>query len=250
MLTKPLQRKKNTEKGAVFIEILLGLPVMLALIFIFIGFGSLINAREALSSAVGNGLRLARTRGDIVRMRGPAALPSLSNSDASCEDRYGLLEYGVALDQGSFAKMGAWNAEGAFPQVSRNCESFATAFPYYYYLALAYTYEGMRRSVSNLRYPCDLPSVINTDGAGCLKCVFLNPQQAGSGHPLRPYPAPLSNLINEQRFGLRCEYAPNELSVKLALRILNIFGSQSANSSTVNNEGVGTLTVTAFSSAP
>ena len=180
----------NRESGVALIETIIVLPLFLILVFFFIWLGSALNAKAALTSAVGQAVRLAITRGNEFTIPTPlfAVVDEWQNStevippSALTE----VLCHGIEPDkcitiyqQCTYGRLfGIANVPGGIRQVPRE-----------YLYAMIYLNEAMRQSLGGMvKFPCkpdtssvglcpadiydaiaDAPS-----GEGCMLCIFLD----------------------------------------------------------------------------
>jgi len=221
------KRDYQTDKGGVFVEIILSLPLFLLCVFILMWAGFTYESKTALISAVNNGVRLAITRGQPELMR-VEVIPEISSWDGSCPEAGNfpapLVKYFVNGQVGGTLCQ-AYQAllKGVPPMCypgSEPCEldnqinildlDFKDA-PDSYLYALVYVKEALKLSLgaNNVRYPCD-PRAL--DGSGCLRCVFEDIFDE----------AP----INQEQMVLHCEYQPYNMLIRPINALLRIIAAK------------------------
>jgi hypothetical protein len=171
--------------GAVFLELLLGLPVMLMVIWLFIYIGIIFNLRASLTSAMDNSVRNALPRSAL-----SLSLPPGRFLYGALDDLCGALSSSdPKLDQLLFS--GVDRAEGLtyYDNQSRHwkdwyggsnsvdtAQGLFCSQPLHNLYAIIFTSVIMKNAVGNtIRYPCDPLSSERGHGAGCMSCIALNP---------------------------------------------------------------------------
>lgn len=222
--------RRRTFRGSVLIDAMLTIPILLAVVFFATWFGSTLNAKVSLASALGNGIRLGLTRGDIARA-GSALIPDLDNAASSlipCNDikgnpARGWLVQNIPDDQIA-AVFGGTSSGGGNPpdliftmhQPIEGSDPYEciTQLPVQYMYTLAYVKEALVMSLgSNIKFPCRRDDT----SAGCVRCHFINPITLGDDI-LR------ADVLPTDRLGLECLYKPHVFALDKIWRLLS-FGA-------------------------
>lgn len=198
------------ERGVTFVEVALTLPIFLAFILFFTWMGMVWGARSSLTSAMGNGVRLAVTRGNEELM-GKQVYPEIQNRDVSHLEK--LL---VSPDL---------REAGALSYYDEKLFGFPVTddvnVPPEYLYALAYTLQAMSQSEGGqVRYPCDPNGNGADSGAGCVSCGFID---------TAPFGKALPTDANEagKIFAMQCDFQPPLSLLSPAIKMLGaIIGSQ------------------------
>lgn len=171
------------EQGASLVEIVIGLPLVLAVILFLLWMVAILNARSGFQSAVVNGVRLAVTRGDSPLVGFHAGLVG---GDTGLIPNLELWQAGTAaLPDILYHGVDPADAEAYYNDIlNKSCGTgfcgvvdgdFTVQYdaPRSYAYTLAYVYESVRKIVGeSARFPCD-PT--EADGDGCIRCRFLHP---------------------------------------------------------------------------
>lgn len=218
------KRVGYSEAGVAFIEIAIGMPIFLAMIFLLLWLTTMSNAKTALTAAVAIGTRAGGTRGDSELMNYDRWLISTSSQ----RDHESLLapidkfmfstNY---FDLGAKSLLVSPDLEAKFttpslldiPVPGGKGKSFPTPLdcPTCTY-SLVYIYEYMKGSIGgDVRYPCD-PGDPNDQrrGEACLHCYF-RPLDAGG--------------IRTDSYGVTCRYSPAQPLHRAILNLLGGLGS-------------------------
>ena len=175
-------------RGVTAIEVLVGIPIFLVVILYLLWIPVTNNAAASLSAAVGNGLRLGITRGNLEMMgvdprltqgSGRGVIPAIEQFQAS-GNFSGVKDFFASPDL-------APHAQAIYDYWSQRV--FSRPFhqlPLEYLFTIAYINIAMKRSHGKgLRFPC-LPQETSShiastgyddpfDGRECLMCRFINP---------------------------------------------------------------------------
>ncbi len=201
------------------VEIAIAMPIFLFFVYIFIWLAVARNQITSFSSAVHFGTRLSITRGkkevmgyDPLSENGLIPVldkTTIDSNDAivksilSTEDLENSMSY--TYDEWSQETLGLNFNE----------------LPNYYFYALAFIYQSLKRSVGNsVRFPCDPKDPHNNDpqkGDMCLKCTFINPK---ANDPYDGSPAYELETLNKS-IGVICQYALPGLLPKLIGKTVN-----------------------------
>ena len=160
------------------VEAAILLPLFLFGVFFLLWIAVSVNARNGLTSAVENGVRLSLTRGqvELVGSRAGSLLSAVSAATSGGFTPGGqvatLLHRGKALSP--------WGGGGWYMQEWRKTfgnSVNASEIPPHYVMALAQTYEALVHSigVAGLSFPCDPRGTGPNDGPGCARCTNLHP---------------------------------------------------------------------------
>jgi len=219
-MPKILTSNQN-QSGAALIELAIVLPLFLGLLFGVLWVSQLYHAQSTLTTAVGNALRLGITRGnheeigdDVISdiqgyvLEAQSASPRLKSflisgdfGSDSLEDLYGNLNPEI-LD------------------LLEGISSLQNVSPQYLY-AMVYIKLAMKNSLGPaVRFPCNPdPGPGETDdGAGCLLCVYKNPD---TPHLDIPYP------VNEpmdfpNRIAIECRYQPGGVLSRVVHNLIGL----------------------------
>lgn len=211
-------RYRARRGGVTLIETAIGLPLFLAAVLIVVWLALTYNAESALSSAVGNAVRLAVTRGNRILMGfDPQSAEGLIDpleafhlSGVWTPEVKRLLASGDRQDDAA-AVYDAWAAEVFGVGLNQ--------LPPQYLYALAYTNQYMRAGVgAGVRFPCDPGLEPPRGGAGCMACRFINPDYSRA-RGIGLY-SPYDGAAPIDRFGMVCEYAPDLVLVRPILELL------------------------------
>ncbi len=166
------------------VETAILLPLFLFGVLFFLWLAVTVNARNSLSSAIENGVRLAfsRGQGQLVGIRAGGLLSSVQNSltggsfnPPSGSPVTALLHRGNAPSP--------FGGGGWYMQEWRRTfgpSTNANDIPPHYVMALAQTYEGLVHSIGpSLRFPCDPRGAGPNNGPGCARCTNLHPMSIG-----------------------------------------------------------------------
>ena len=215
----------SRERGVSLVEVAIALPLFLAGIFLVIWIGYMLNVTSSFVTSATRAVRLSVTRGNPLNF----------------EDNHIITKVGEWLESGNPFPSDARVQE----LLSHNLETWNDAQYYYecascapspdkqttyamqehlvdldpeYTYMLIYMYEGMRMSVGDsIRYPCN-PE--NSDGSGCLRCVFLNPETAETE------PGG-SATISQNAFGFECHFQPDHGMMQPVINMLNLITGDS-----------------------
>jgi hypothetical protein len=206
--------RKQNQSAATLIELVIAIPVVLAVIFFIISLSLALNAKFSLHSAMGNAVRLAFTRSDVYRLGMDGHNVLFQNSPNP--PNVGMLPKVHAWYEGqspSFSNMpeGFWKGIDqnelennmknlVFEYFDDNTNLSPKDVPISYYYTLFYTYQAMESSIGgSLKYPCP------TEQPWCLLCQFHHPEiQAALNTPyLGPFP-----LTNTETIHFRCRIRP------------------------------------------
>lgn len=176
-------------RGSVFIETALTFPFLFAVVLIFLWTGYIYNAKNGLVSAIGNGARLAFTRGDVDKSGLSGLLPEVDNWYYSSAAFPELL----SNQDDKAAALAAYN-QNLSVEYSDPLYTIDNA-PLSYLYAIVYTVQAMKETVGAVNYPC-----LRDDEIGCLTCYPANPLK----HEI---------IKGQNGFGLSCEYRPSGLFI-------------------------------------
>lgn len=223
-----MSRKNHLdEQGAYLVELVLVLPFLLALMFMFIWLAIYIQSQISFTSAVNNGVRLAVTRGNAQLMgfsTGQGIIPSLESSDIWSNESEPLFCHRIeTLPCKEFYN--SWSARNfnglSFTQLSKDAV-----------YAVAYVNEAVRLSVGDsVRFPCNPNGTPATDGQeeddgqGCLSCEVVT----SSGAAL--------STATKKRLTISCNFQPIVYPYSTAMNLLGqiIGGSQNPSKKFVIN---------------
>jgi len=203
--------KCSNSKGGILIESAILFPIFLMGIFFCCWLGVTWNAKSSLTDAVSRAVRLAITRGDPSQ----AGVPPIADVDDWVNNKgspdmarvTALLSRGVDFNDAQIyynnRSLGA-----VFAGMSLNKVSGSPGMPLGYSYALIYLYEYLKQSIGpSIRYPCDpYGNGAHDDGAGCISCVFMNPDcKTVSG--TNEFDAYHGN-VPDNRIGMECTFQP------------------------------------------
>ena len=173
-MEKDREQQHAREKGAIFIEMLIGFPIFLLTITFFLAVASYLEQKNTLTAAVNDGVRLAMGRANPLGT--PLALWAYNDDTAPTVDKNKILALLVhpslrgTISSHEAAMTGGPAADGPYCALKGHLQDISD-IPSFYVAAPAYIYERMSVSLgSAVRYPCNPYS--NT-GAGCLRCMFF-----------------------------------------------------------------------------
>lgn len=196
-----LSQRCKSSRGAVFIEIAIGAPFFLAIIFACLWLGYALLTVITIRSSVINAVVAASTRGNS-GLVGSDLIPELNNYNGDFSSVENLLTDGSGLT-GAAAKAFYDNEViGSYPNAS-GLEDLPKEALYALYFALI----GMEKNLGSgiVRYPCDPAGSGPFDGPGCLACRFMSLNELAAD-----LNETLFNNITHQipfdRIGLRCSY--------------------------------------------
>lgn len=193
--------KKNKEDGVALVEIAVSLPVVLALIFIGIWVSVTWTSKTSLDEAIGEGLRLGMTRGELRNASINLPLEVMLASEDKRDPGMQFPGYYDAMSNEIFGR------------------SFL-ALPESYRYALAYTsWLAKERMGSGVRYPCDPEGSGDENGPRCMECRFLNPDTLES-EPYVSAADPTNYLDPPARLAIQCNYQPSILLVSAIVNLL------------------------------
>jgi len=171
--------KTLRDGGAVLVELSMAIPFVLLIIFSSLWMTESLHANSSLTAAVGNSLRLGITRGDYEEL-GEDILEDVPNYiyGWGSFDRLETLLVTSDVASGSPVppleiynepELGVLSAFQFPDGQGYRLEDLPARYLY----SLVYIKAAMKNSLgNNVRFPCD-PNA--SDGAGCLLCVFRNP---------------------------------------------------------------------------
>lgn len=234
------QSSKHDERGAIFVELAITLPVILALLFFIYWAYLAIGWRDSISVAVYNAVDLAIGRGDPVLI-GIASTGELESNSAvgliAGIDNYvnGTSSFSTAANLGSNGVAGILNSghAGINPEQEYN-ESISrqgwsgspvlSDFPRQALYAMAFAYQMLEDALpGDTRYPCDPAGTTPPDGPGCLICTVGTPAQTM---------LPANAGVPTDRFAIECQYKP---SGELLGALQGLLGMSSGNSLVISH---------------
>lgn len=223
----------NNSAGAVFIELVFLIPIILLLISSILFISELINAKGQLTLAVSEGPRLASTRGNNYffkegseaktvnsnlnnYIKGTSALPSILYSGfdaAEAENTYQSVS-------------GCWKKLGE----NENCSPISEAHPIDLY-ALAYTYSMLKIGIPGIKYPCNPTDENSNSDDGCMLCVIAVPlpritDVCPSSLDTDPNPhlsCPFDRALPD--VGVICSYHPAGATANIIDRMIKFFSN-------------------------
>lgn len=220
--------KSSEERGAVFVELVFTLPLLLLLVWFFIYIGTIYNAKTSLVSAMDNSVRSAMTRGYL----------SETLSNRNLYDRLDDLCYfqnspdmaGILFSRADVSSSERTTLINNYNQTTEHWDGWTDAAldsghfcnqPLHNLYAVIFTQLAMKKSVGrSLRFPCD-PQDDDQEGggAGCMRCIPLNPctMDRAEVNPAIIQDADDqvcdSSIINH-RVAIECEYRPASIFVR------------------------------------
>lgn len=240
-------------RGAYLIETAVVMPLVLALLLSIFWFSTLLNTYIGLRWAVGEGLRLAVTRGDYRRV-GTRVIPALNGASYKYTGldptqpfmpNWGATGMSDASPDGEKLRrlfifnLRQWPedppppAAGAYAMNFYGTKSFKvfTAanvdprwMPPPLIYSIAYVGETMKyTSGREVSYPCDPAGTATNDGPGCLKCRFLNPVTLGDEPYTGVFP---QGMLPFSRMALECEYGLSLTFLGPVYRLLSLVTGQ------------------------
>lgn len=227
-----MRGQDRRSSGAILAEVAVTMPLFLALIFFLIWIAVTANARQSLTSAVENAVRLGGTRGKaevfqaVEGDRYVGAIPGIDAWHAGQGASARVKELLLSSDREDMALYNSpvkkiYGGGSAFEDL-----------PAHYSYAVVYANEAMRLSVGEeLRYPC-IPDETDdlTEGQGCLFCYPVNPITLDSS----PYSgAEDAQLLTYRTVAIRCDYSPSSMIMGMIQRLLAVLSGSEAESGRV-----------------
>ena len=213
-------RKHFHEDGAALLELALVLPLVLAVIFFFLGLALSQNASTSLHTAMADAALISNTRADKFRMNfnrltspRDGIIDELhtwydGNGSFSDIESSGILKSLFIKDGvGDFSTVMARDVFRYVDNPPEGIRNFTDGAgpqepPLFYYYILAYIYQALERSLgSSVRYPCERP----LSKTGCLTCGFY-PTPSGSTENSTQDIRSLDGLKDVH---IRCRYKAN-----------------------------------------
>ena len=207
--------KKKRSSGAALIEIIITLPVLLMMIWLFLYVGIIYNARSSLISAMENSLRVALTKSNL-SLSMPDDQSFYLHLDSLCSSLAGAGR--VALKPLLFSNL---SEEFGIDEYNRNASHWKSWYqsddgalfceqPLHNIYATVFIQLMMQNAVGNsIKFPCDPRSNDKKAGAGCLRCIPLNPCSLDR--------TPLKNSCDQttifHRIAIECEFRPDSVFV-------------------------------------
>lgn len=209
---------RGNEGGATLLETALFLPFVLLTIFIVIGIAVTLNARESLSNAMTDSLRLAHTRGNSALVGTPIGAVATYKSGGGFPP---IESYIATLPGESLAAESFFDAcfGATYGQPLRQ-------LPEQYIYTLIYINKSLQQSIGpTLRFPCAVPGGSTPPGcpnlqsaqAGCVGCYLLNPTTNDF--------SPSSVAPDPDVISLRCEYSPSGLFMRPIVGLFALVGA-------------------------
>lgn len=238
-------RLAHEHRGAILVELIFTLPLLLLFIWFFIYFGIVYNAKSSLIAAMDNSLQTGMLRGYFSNTLDHRML--YDKLDDLCN-----YQQDSTLDSILYYKTGLSNAERSdfianYNQTTAHWAGWTTDFvdeadfcsqPLHNIYAVVFTQLAMQKSLgAAVKFPCNpADDTAQTSGEGCLRCIPLNPCTMDT---TQVDPASGGNGCNIttifHRVALSCEYRPASVFVKpidLLVRLLS--AGQTSTNSTVS----------------
>lgn len=198
------------------VEIAIGMPLFLLLIFLLINVSAARDANSAMTMAVGPGIRLGITRGNS-NLMGGGLIDGIDNFDWTKSASLQLfMSEGLAGGVSYAQQVYDSNSQAVFGTDFKD-------LPKAYLYSIAYINQFMKESLGKrVRYPCN-PSqdsedpTIDPRGPGCLLCQFINPAYTGTEDLYDSFGAPPTD-----RFGIACYYSPDNVVMRGVDHILKV----------------------------
>jgi hypothetical protein len=235
LLHRAQDYKKKQLRGAALLEIIICLPVLLMMMWLFLYVGIMYNARSSLVSAMENSLRVALTRSNL----------SLSMADE--ESLYQYLDTLCSSLSGSgrnalepilFANQ---KEEAGIDEYNRNTAHWKDWYqsgegalfceqPLHNIYAIVFIQLTMQNSVGNsVKFPCDPRSDDKDAGAGCMRCIPLNP--CSLDRSLVKSSCDQSTIFH--RVAIECEFRPDSVFVAPFDALANLVTGSNTNTLSV-----------------
>ncbi|MCB0346152.1 MAG: hypothetical protein KDD66_13625 [Bdellovibrionales bacterium] len=195
----------RSQRGAIFVEVALFLPLFVSVFFGFVFFSTATNAYMSLEYSVGF-VRYAFTRGDAYRVGKDDVIDAVRQwRSGDSTDLEKMLNHGVSSSSLSYYDDMARDVFGYGCGISLSLSDLPDSYVY----ALVYVAQVMRQSIgdTDVRYPCDPNGSGPDDGAGCLKCSLMHATTASSAYgPSDPTPSFCDIDYNANWVGVSCDY--------------------------------------------
>ena len=230
------------EKGIAMVEMTIALPLFLLFAFTIVALAFLFNAKSALRTATERAVLLGITRGatEYLGMEIITEINQYKAGDDSGRIRE-LLSNKVTWgsDTDEYYELRAGEPTTPDREVGWVFKCPLDEMPAEYIYTLIYTYETTRISLGDtVRYPCNPNDM--SDGAGCLRCVFLNPvsvttdiKYSESNPDYSSPPCPQFSMDEvappRRHLGIECEYQPDNIFIKPALSLMQYFTGKDQN---------------------
>lgn len=219
----------NHLSGAIFIELVFTIPIILLLIGSIIFMSELINAAGQLRLAANEGPRFATTRGNkfffldgVTETTVHSGLDNYINGTGSLPS---LLYSGFSTNDAE-AAYGSTDACWKKLKEGESCSPISEAHPIDLY-ALAYTYSILRIGIPSSKFPCNTSVENSSSDEGCIKCVIAAPlprtsdpcpiDDSGNKHLSCPFDRALPDV------GVICSYNPKGTSARMLDRLIRFF---------------------------
>jgi hypothetical protein len=220
-------------RGAILVELALGLPLFLGTILFIVWLAISVNAHASLDLAVKNAVRAGLTRG-ILRDQDQIGFIESANPGNRGDPSFNkMMNYNSGKsDSDAIAYYNEHTFLNQYLSVyNTNNRSIETAYPEYIY-TLIYLNEALKGSLGgNVKFPCNPgPDATNNPGtAECVECQFLDPvchdfrgSPAAPSACTGPPPNPGSLDLPRGRIGLSCRYHFNSTILAPVLALLNM----------------------------
>ena len=226
---KVLCNKRKSQQGAIYIEYIFTIPLVLFGVFFFIWIGFIFNAKSAFTTSIYRSLKLGATRAQALDQGGVHLIPEVGDWLASPSGtspvgfgRLGqLLAHGVDwTDAIEYYKADGLNPDPNKPDrpVGWVFDSDLHDMPAQYTYALIYAYQAMQISIGDtVRYPCN-PDLNSKEASGCLRCIYVNPDSDPPGdiYSQADDDAPVGN------YGFHCRFQPSHTFLNPIITALSI----------------------------
>ena len=227
---------KTKSSGAIFIELVASIPLILLLIGAIIFISEMISAISQLRLAVTEGPRLAITRGNSLFNYSTAYKTVNSDIEFFVQDaahRNGDLP---AILYSGVSEADAKNFYNTPPtqwyrvdDVITSADPISMAHTIDIY-ALAYTYGMLRLGIPGIKYPCNPNDSTASDGLGCVICQVSDPlpyfgdpcpTDDGAGGPPHHPSCPFDRANPD--VGVICKYHPAGATSRMVDRMIRFF---------------------------
>ena|GEM_PF-4386367 len=192
----------RSSRGAVLVETVIILPLVLVVLLILLWFGVMQNAKASLTQAVNNAVRLALTRSVLTTQASPilGTVDAWHNGESDDQSVNNILFSYPPDPNDPLAALNQKVAE-MFDESGNGQE--LKDLPLTYAYSMAYLNQALQLSIGpSVRFPCEPIDAAGVVREGCVNCSFLRPAD-GALLPMEVNdPFPLDAL------GIECRMMP------------------------------------------